>query len=79
MNRPTTGLKVRFLSIKIATGHGRTGNSTGVVAGAHPLTGDDAMPPRDPNDDGDDEDEDQDRDADPEDELDPAVIREPDE
>jgi hypothetical protein len=35
----------------------------------------DTMPPRDPKDD-DDEDED---DAEPDDELDPAVIREPDE
>jgi hypothetical protein len=35
------------------------------------------MPPRDPKDD-DDEDEDED-DAEPDDELDPAVVREPDE
>jgi hypothetical protein len=34
------------------------------------------MPPRDPKDDDDEEDED---DAEPDDELDPAVIREPDE
>ena len=34
------------------------------------------MPPRDPKDDDDDEDED---DAEPDDELDPAVVREPDE
>jgi hypothetical protein len=38
---------------------------------------DDVVPPRDPNDD--DEEEDQDGDGDPEDELDPAVIKEPDE
>jgi hypothetical protein len=37
---------------------------------------DDAMPPRDPND---DEDEDEDGDAEADDEPDPAVIREPDE
>jgi hypothetical protein len=36
------------------------------------------MPPRDPNDDDDAEDEDEDGDAEPDD-LDPAVIREPDE
>jgi hypothetical protein len=35
---------------------------------------DNAMPPRDPNDD-----EDEDEDAEPEDDLEPAVIREPDE
>jgi hypothetical protein len=34
------------------------------------------MPPRDPND---DEDEDEDEDAEPEDDLEPAVVREPDE
>ena len=34
------------------------------------------MPPRDPKDDDDEEDED---DAEPDDELDPAVVREPDE
>ena len=36
------------------------------------------MPPRDPKDDDDDEEEDED-DAEPDDELDPAVVREPDE
>ena len=36
----------------------------------------DTMPPRDPKDDDDEEDED---DAEPDDELDPAVVREPDE
>ena len=36
------------------------------------------MPPRDPNDDDDAEDEDED-DAEPDDDLDPAVVREPDE
>jgi hypothetical protein len=41
-----------------------------------PITGD-AMPPRDPNDD-DDEEEDEDGDAEPDD-LEPAVVREPDE
>jgi hypothetical protein len=34
------------------------------------------MPPRDPNDDDDDE---EDGDAEPDDELEPAVVREPDE
>src|SRR5712664_3499489 len=29
MNRSTTGLNVRFFSVTIATGHGRTGKSTG--------------------------------------------------
>jgi hypothetical protein len=37
------------------------------------------MPPRDPNDDDDDEDEDEEGDTEPDDDLDPAVIREPDE
>ena len=37
---------------------------------------DNTMPPRDPKDDDDEEDED---DVEPDDELDPAVIREPDE
>ena len=36
------------------------------------------MPPRDPNDDDDAEDEDEDGDAEP-DEVEPAVVREPDE
>ena len=36
------------------------------------------MPPRDPNDDDDAEDEDEDGDAEPDD-LEPAVVREPDE
>jgi hypothetical protein len=36
------------------------------------------IPPRDPNDDDDAEDEDED-DAEPDDDLDPAVVREPDE
>jgi hypothetical protein len=36
------------------------------------------MPPRDPNDD-DEDDEDEDGDAEPDDELEPAVVREPDE
>ena len=36
------------------------------------------MPPRDPNDDDDDDDEDED-DAESDDDLDPAVVREPDE
>jgi hypothetical protein len=36
------------------------------------------MPPRDPNDDDDDDAEDEDGDAEPDD-LDPAVVREPDE
>ena len=35
------------------------------------------MPPRDPNDDDDDDDEDDD--AEPDDDLEPAVVREPDE
>jgi hypothetical protein len=35
------------------------------------------MPPRDPNDDDDDEEEDED--AEPDDDLEPAVVREPDE
>jgi hypothetical protein len=35
-----------------------------------------AMPPRDPNDDDDD---DEDEDDEPDDDLDPAVVREPDE
>jgi hypothetical protein len=42
-----------------------------------PITGN-TMPPRDPNDDDDDEDEDEDGDAEPDD-LEPAVVREPDE
>jgi hypothetical protein len=29
MNRSTTGLKVRFFNVRIVTGHGRTGKSTG--------------------------------------------------
>jgi hypothetical protein len=37
------------------------------------------MPPRDPNDDDDEDDEDEDGDAEPDDELEPAVVREPDE
>ena len=36
------------------------------------------MPPRDPNDDDDDA-EDEDGDAEPDDDLEPAVVREPDE
>ena len=36
-----------------------------------------AMPPRDPNDDYDDEDEDEDSESD--DDIEPAVVREPDE
>jgi hypothetical protein len=37
------------------------------------------MPPRDPNDDDDDDAEDEDADAEPDDDLEPAVVREPDE
>ena len=37
------------------------------------------MPPRDPNDDDDDHAEDDDGDAEPDDDLEPAVVREPDE
>jgi hypothetical protein len=37
------------------------------------------MPPRDPNDDDDDEEEDEDGDAESDDEIEPAVVREPDE
>jgi hypothetical protein len=37
------------------------------------------MPPRDPNDDDDDENEDEEGDTEPDDDLDLAVIREPDE
>jgi hypothetical protein len=40
---------------------------------------DNTMPPRDPNDDDDEDDEDEDGDAEPDDELEPAVVREPDE
>jgi hypothetical protein len=41
----------------------------------------DTMPPRDPNNDNDDEeeDEDEDDDAEPDDDFEPAVVREPDE
>ena len=39
---------------------------------------DNTMPPRDPNDD-DDEAEDEDGDAEPDEDLEPAVVREPDE
>jgi hypothetical protein len=31
MKRSTTGLKVRFFKVKIVTGHGRIGISTGVI------------------------------------------------
>ena len=37
------------------------------------------MPPRDPNDDDDDAAEDEDGDAEPDNDLEPAVVREPDE
>jgi hypothetical protein len=37
------------------------------------------VPPRDPDDDDDAEDEDEEGDAEPDDDLDPPVIREPDE
>jgi hypothetical protein len=37
------------------------------------------MPPRDPNDDDDDEEEDEDGDAEPDEDIEPAVVREPDE
>jgi hypothetical protein len=37
-----------------------------------------AMPPRDPND-NDDEDEDEDHDSEPDEDIAPAVVREPDE
>jgi hypothetical protein len=43
---------------------------------AWPVDAGNVMPPRDPND---DDDEEEDADAEPDDELDPAVIREPDE
>src|SRR5262245_46416918 len=29
INRSTTGLRIRFFSVRIVTGHGRTGKSTG--------------------------------------------------
>jgi hypothetical protein len=34
MKRSTTGLKVRFFSVRIATGHGRTVKSTGNIFNA---------------------------------------------
>jgi hypothetical protein len=37
------------------------------------------MPPRDPNDDDDDDDENEEGEAEPGDDLEPAVVREPDE
>jgi hypothetical protein len=37
------------------------------------------MPPRDPDDDDDDDAEDEDGDAEPDEDLEPAVVREPDE
>jgi hypothetical protein len=37
------------------------------------------MPPRDPNDDDDDDDDDEDEDAESDDDVEPAVVREPDE
>jgi hypothetical protein len=45
--------------------------------GLAPIMGN-TLPPRDPNDD-DDDDEDEDSDTEPDDEREPAVIREPDE
>jgi hypothetical protein len=49
-----------------------------VPAGAFATIMGNTMPPRDPNDDDDDDAEDEDGDAEPDD-LDPAVVREPDE
>jgi hypothetical protein len=52
--------------------------STWLVDGRIVTTTGNTMPPRDPNDDDDDE-EDEEGDAEPDDDLEPAVVREPDE
>jgi hypothetical protein len=51
--------------------------STWLVDGSIVTTTGNTMPPRDPNDDDDEEDEE--GDAEPDDDLEPAVVREPDE
>jgi hypothetical protein len=50
--------------------------STWLVNGSLATITGDTMPPRDPNDDDDDEDDD---DAEPDEDIEPAVVREPDE
>lgn len=60
------------------TAHIHENVSTWLVDGSIVSVMDNTVPPRDPSDD-DDDDEDEDEDAEPDDDREPAVIREPDE